>query len=317
MAERTCTWLRESLRLWRSAPGRKYDSDCAKQSERGKKTVSSDLNRYFTQMGARVKILEGFAPARSWRMVRQGEEAPRIMLDIGHDKHGEFFEVRTAPGADQEIVVLNLEPREKHLLLLSRQFGKRGQVVAKQKFLCGHDERHWFVAAIPERAPVSTVAGAKIALKPREVREREGVLGVSWRDSFRRKNAAFLRQGEWFFVPVVGLKADPMLIHKNERLSRGNGGKAHWADECYRLGGESVFVSTKYPFGISSEEFMALPEKERSGGGFRMMRRDAAAYVRREVRHPDHATVVLRDWHRVLMNTENQSVAMRFLTFLD
>ena len=279
--------------------------------------MGSNLDRYFSKIGARVKVLDGTLTPRQRNRWGMRGEAPKVTLDIGHDKDGEFFEIRSASGVQHDVVVLNAEPKERHLLLLSRQIGKRGRAISKQKFLCGHDERHWFVAAIPERAPVSTVAGAKIALKPREVREREGVLGVSWRDSFRRKNAAFLRQGEWFFVPVAGLKADPMLIHKNEPLSRGNGGKAHWADECYRLGGESVFVSTKYPFGISSEEFMALPQEERSRGNFRMMRRDAAAYVRGEVRHPDHATVVLRDWHRVLMNTESQSVAMRFLTFLD
>ncbi|MGA2095879.1 MAG: hypothetical protein ABSH39_06240 [Candidatus Acidiferrum sp.] len=278
--------------------------------------MSSNLEWYFSKMGARVKVLDGTLPQRNRRWGTL-DEAPKVSFNIGQDKEGEYFEIRTDSGVKHDLVVLHAEPKERHLLLLSRQIGRRGKAISKQKFLCGHDERHWFVAAIPERAPVSTVADAKMALKPLEVREREGVLGVSWRDSFRRKNAAFVRQGEWFFVPVVGLKADPMLIHKNERLSRGNGGKAHWADECYRLGGESVFVSTKYPFGISSEEFRALPEKERSMGGFRMMRRDAAAYVRGEVRHPDHATVVLRDWHRVLMNTENQSLAMRFLTFLD
>jgi hypothetical protein len=35
------------------------------------------------------------------------------------------------------------------------------------------------------------------------------------------------------------------------------------------------------------------------------------------VRHPDHATIVLRDWHRVLMNTEHRAEAMRHVAFLD
>ena len=48
-----------------------------------------------------------------------------------------------------------------------------------------------------------------------------------------------------------------------------------------------------------------------------MMKRDAAVYVRGEVRHPDHKTVYLEGWHRVFMNTENRSMAMRFLAFLD
>lgn len=277
--------------------------------------MGSDLKRYFTQMGARVKVLEGFAPARNWAMARMSDGSRRIVLDIRRDKHGEFFEIRTAPGSDQEIVVLNVEPREKHLLLLSRQFGERGQILAKQKFLCGHDERHWFVAAIPEDEPVSTVAGAKIALKPGGVRKREGLLGVSRKASFRRRNAAFVRQGEWFFVPAA-LEANPLLVLKNEPLSRGNGGKPHWAEECYRSGGDTVYVSARYPSGLTVEEYQKLPASERNVG-FNVMKRDAAVFVRGKMTHPDHATLKLVGWHQVFMNTENRSSAMRFLAFLD
>ena len=268
-------------------------------------------------MGARVKVLEGVPVARQWRLARSREEAPRIVLDIRRDKLGEYFEIRTAPDAAQEIVVLNVQPREKHLLLLSRQFGGQGQFLAKQKFLCGHDERHWFVAAIPENEQVSTVASAKIALKPEEIRTREEAVGISRKESFRRRNAAFVRQGEWFFIPAAGIKPDPLLILRNEPLSRGNGGKPHWAEECYRSGGETVYVSGKYPSGLGATEYNRLPEQERKRGNFRVMQRDALVHVRGEIWHPDHQTVVLEGWHRVLMNTENRSQAMRFLVFLD
>ena len=277
--------------------------------------MGSDLHRYFSRMGARLKVLEGEPVGRRWGIRRSREEAPRIVLDIRRDKHGEYFEIRTGPGSRQEIVVLNVQPREKHLLLLSRQFGEQGQFLAKQKFLCGHDERHWFVAAIPESEPVSTVAGAKIALKPEEVRTREGLLGISRKAGFARKNAAFIRQGEWFLVPAV-LKADPRLVLKNEPLSRGNGGKPHWAEECYRCRGDTVYVSARYPSGLTAEDYKKLPSSERNWG-FNIMKRDAAVYVRGKMSHPDHQTVTLHGWHRVLMNTENRSSAMRFLAFLD
>jgi hypothetical protein len=277
--------------------------------------VGSDLNRYFSRMGARVKVLEGEPMSRRWNLNQSREETPRIVLDIRRDKRGEYFEIRTGPGAIQEIVVLNVQPREKHLLLLSRQFGEQGQFLAKQKFLCGRDERHWFVAAIPENEPVSTVAGAKIALKPEEVRSREGVLGISRSASFRRRNPAFIRQGEWFFVPAA-LKTDPLRVLKNEPLSRGNGSKPHWSEECYRSGGETVYVSARYPTGLTAAEYQKLPADERSSG-FKVMERDAAVYVRGKMSHPDHETVTLNGWHRVLMNTENRSIAMRSLAFLD
>ena len=279
--------------------------------------MGSDLNRYFSQMGARVKVLEFEPPSRRWSTSRSFEESPRIVLDIRRDKQGEYFEIRTAPGGEQELVVLNVQRRKKHLLLLSRQFGEQGQFLAKQKFLCGHDERHWFVAAIPESEPVSTVEAAKIALKPAEIRTREEAIGISRKESFRRKNAAFVRQGEWFFVPAGDVKADRLLILRNEPLSRGNGGKPHWAEECYRSGGATVYVSGTYPTGLTALEYNRLPEHERERGNFRVMQRDASVYVRGEIWHPDHKTVVLYSWHRVLMNTENRSSAMRFLAFLD
>jgi hypothetical protein len=277
--------------------------------------VGSDLNRYFSRMGARVKVLEVEPMSRRWNLNRSREETPRIVLDIRRDKLGEYFEIRTGPGAKQEIVVLNVQPREKHLLLLSWQFGEQGQFLAKQKFLCGHDERHWFVAAIPENEPVSTVAGAKFALKPEQVRARESLLGISRKASFRRRNSAFIRQGEWFFVPAA-VKADPLLVLKNERLSPRNGSKPHWAEECYRSGGDTVYVSAQYPTGLTAEEYKRLPASERSSG-FRIMKPDAAVYVRGKMSHPDHETVTLSGWHCVLMNTENRSIAMRSLAFLD
>jgi hypothetical protein len=98
--------------------------------------------------------------------------------------------------------------------------------------------------------------------------------------------------------------------------SRGNGSKAHIVKLCYRSGGETVYASGKYPLGISAEEYKRLPERERTLG-FTMMKRDAAVYVRGEVRHPDHGTMTLNGWHRALMNTENRSSALRYLAFLD
>jgi hypothetical protein len=267
-------------------------------------------------MGARVKVAEVAPVARGWRRGDSRAEDPRVVLDIGRDKYGPFFEVRTLTGTNQELLVLNAQPKKKHLLLLSRQFDQAGQVQSKQKFLCGQDEGHWFVAAIPEDEPVSTVAGAQIALKPAEVRLREEAVGLRRKYGFRRRNEAFVRQGQWFFVPAENIEADPLRVLRYEPLSRGNGSKPHWAELCYRSGGETVYVSGKYPRGLTTIEYNALPESERRPG-FQMMKRDALVYVQGEITHSDHKTISLEGWHRVLLNTENRSMAMRFLVFLD
>lgn len=278
--------------------------------------MGSDLNRYFSRIGARVKVVEN-APFRPrWPRLNSGREEIRILLNISRDKFGTFFEIRTLSGASQELLVLNADPGKKHLLLLSRQFDELGKLQAKQKFLCGQDEGHWFVAAIPEDEAVSTVAGAQIALKPADVRTREEALGVTRKEGFRRRNAAFIRQGEWFFIPAGEIQTDRLRLLRNEPITRGNGGKPHWAEWCYRMGGETVYVSRKYPGGLSATEYYRLPESERKRG-FRQMKRDATVYARGEITHRDHKTVYLMGWHRVLMNTENRSKAMSFLAFLD
>ena len=88
------------------------------------------LCRHFSRMGARLKI-----------QVPGARQREKIRIDIGRDRDGEFFDLRCLAGIEPE--VLQVVPPARHLLLIVRD----GQ--AKNKFLLGHDERHWFVAAVP------------------------------------------------------------------------------------------------------------------------------------------------------------------------
>ena len=45
--------------------------------------------------------------------------------------------------------------------------------------------------------------------------------------------------------------------------------------------------------------------------------RDPEVYAKGTVRHPDHATIRLTGWHRVLMNTEQGARAMQHVVFID
>src|SRR5262245_22431357 len=177
------------------------------------------LDTKFARIGARLKVAD--RPSRRSRASRV------ISLDVQADRKGEFFEIVRQPGAEGEIAVLDVQPADRHLLLLVRE-GKD-----KSKFLCGHDERHWFVAGIPEKAPVGTVRQAKEALKPAEVHTAQARKGLKAKARSRRKNTAYIRQGEWFFLPDANMAVDEKLILRNEPLTRGNGGKPHWADFCY------------------------------------------------------------------------------------
>jgi hypothetical protein len=247
------------------------------------------------------------------RPTRRGRAAGVISLDILDDRKGEFFEIVRQPGAEAEIAIIDVQPADRHLLLLVRENGD------KHKFLCGHDERHWFVAAIPESAPVGTVKQAKEALKPAEVQSAQARQGLRAEARSRRKNAAYTRQGEWYFIPAPGLVVDQKLVLRNEPLTRGNGGKSHWADFCYRTGGETVYVCSRHRNGLTEKQYQSVlaGNPRAKGWGWKTMRRNSEVYVRGRIRHADHKTVVLHEWRRVLMNTETQAQAMRNVAFLD
>jgi hypothetical protein len=148
----------------------------------------------FATMGARFKM--SVVPAR--------HQSNDYAVDIQRDRLGDFFELRMpGPLRDSfEVNVLQTDKRDRHLLLFVRT--PEGKAA---RFLCGHDEREWFVAAVPGGA--SSVVQAKEALKPRAIRARQELLKVPTRLRNRRRNAAFHRQGEWFFVPASAGEAIP------------------------------------------------------------------------------------------------------------
>jgi hypothetical protein len=104
------------------------------------------------------------------------------------------------------------------------------------------------------------------ALKPAAVLREQRRKGVK-RRLYRRKTAAYVRQGEWFFLPKPKLRVDERFVEHHGRLAR-QGGKPHHVEWLYRV----------------------------PGGG--------QVFARGAVSHPDHTTIVLEQWHLVLQNEE-------------
>jgi hypothetical protein len=221
--------------------------------------ATETLERRFAAIGARVKVVKGPRP-------RLYPWLPTGLLDVAVDTRGEYFQLRGWPGI--AVSVLD-QDRDDRCLLLFVRVGRE-----RSRFLCGFDERHWFVAALPEAAGgIGSIEAAKAALQPELV--RQAVARRRPKDRFARRNVAYIRQGEWFFLPRWSLEVDERSVRHDLPLRRAEG-KPHVLELAY------VHV-------------------------------DGQLFARGAVRHPDHATVALHGWHRVLGNTETKARAWRHI----
>jgi hypothetical protein len=245
-------------------------------------TTEEFLRRHFSRMGARLRLTE--AGGRPWAKIR---------IDVGRDRSGEFFDIRCDSGVVPE--VLDVQPEHRHMVLMVRDGN------AKNKYLLGRDERHWFAAAVPGDN-VHDVRTAIDSLRPIEAEDRRAI-----------------RQGEWFFVADRGVSNRGAAIHRNEPLSRGAGSKPHICEELMRRGGVTVMVSSEYPTGISAARYERLVSADARlrSLSWRRMTRDADVYARGDVRHRDHKTICLDGWHRVYMNRERLARHAPQVAFLD
>jgi len=274
----------------------------------------STLEKAFDKMGARVRVTRVPHNVTDFRRFG-GRLEGNVALDIRRDKNGEFFDFHLREGIKTQ--VLDVRPDERHLLLMIRDPEN-----PKARFLCGHDERHWFTAAIPEVAGASNVKEAKEALKPVELKRIERKRKVKEKDKNKRHRNAeggkIHRQGEFTFVPQPNMTVKEWLVQKKEPLAqRGN---PHVADFLYRTGGDVVYTHKNYPDGISVQEYNKLirSRDENARGRWEQRTVGMRAYVKGRIRHSQHATIELGSvWHEVIVNTEGLSVARSFVTFMD
>lgn len=260
------------------------------------------LQRSFIKIGARVKFVP--MSARDMGMP--------VIVDVRHERKTEFFELRVRD--DARVIAVDTRADMRHLLL----HAPRGGGQSPLKLLCGHDERHWFVAGVPGDRGVSNVVTAMEALKPAIVRDAQDRARLGRHERLTRHNGAFKRQGEWFFVPQR-MTVDPLAVRRDELLRRHWQSKPHIAEYAYRTGGESVMVSHRFPGGLSIDEYRQRLIERPSLAKDRWWhsRRDPHLYVRGTIRHADHATITLEGWHRVLMNEEGRAPTGSAIAFLD
>lgn len=283
----------------------------------------------FQKMGSDVRFTTTNRLRRRSRL-NQEADVP-LTVDVETVRNKERFVISYDDSKEFELSVADLQPKDRHLLLMIKNpiENRLGNVVDNDvlKILCGHDERHWFSAGIPESARAATVEQAKLALVPKNVANMLAKCGYDKRVFLKRKGELFVRQGEWYFIRMPDFKPDnEMVIKKKEPISRGGGSKPHMCDELYSIGGQRVYVNDKYaPDGVTEGEYRKLVQKLGRELGweagkrvdFQVRTRDAAVYARGGVRHKDHKTIYLDVWHRVFPNTESESRASTVSVFLD
>jgi hypothetical protein len=257
------------------------------------------IARKFEQIGARF-VHRHRAP-QHWE--------PGLRVDVTRDRRGELFEIVSTPDSDLALWVPDVQPSTRHLVLHSAQ---SHPTTERHVFLCGFDERHLFVAGI--EGEIASVRQAFEALKPPAVIAALSAHQVKAKDRDRRANAAVKRQGEWFFLPAPDFVTKGALVFRHEPLRLGRR-KLHVAEELARRGGMGVRVSHRYPNGLTEGEYLRLlgEDPEIAALHWWRMTRDAEVFVRGAIRHPDHRTLHLTGWHRVLPNREAASNSLAFL----
>jgi hypothetical protein len=278
------------------------------------------LQRQFAQIGADLEVVVREPPTLRVEVDKNGKLLPSskrrlasaraftggvpFTANIRGTGKNEHFLFQVDPEMLKNVSVVDVDRDGKHLLLnvQAKPEAKSQTPPEPQKLLMGHDEYHWFIAPVP-RSTIN-VDSAKQALKPAPVQEAQRKAKVRTKHLHKRHQAAFIRQGEWFFLPATDLVVDPKLIHRNEPIRRG-AGKAHICEELYRTGGRTVMVSSTHPNGISMDAYNKLSQDEkRKGGVWRQMVENPTAYARGKVTHSDHSTIRLQGWHRIQVNSE-------------
>lgn len=255
------------------------------------------------------EFLRAGAKAKLERRSRNSLQRPTqpMTIDVASDQFGEYFEIVYA--ADVQLKVLDVRPDQRHLLLSASNFS------GEDRFLCGHDEFHWFVAPLRAEPAAKSVADAKESLKPLSVKRKEQ---RKHRGKHHRKNDVFMRQGEWFFVPCPHAKIDRTEVRSGV-LQRDAAGKPHYCDFLYELG-EREFACDRYPslafFETEYQQILRTRRKAKQWN-WRQLPYRPEVYVKGWIRHEDHSPLYLDIWHRVRQNRESDQLSMSVMKYCD
>lgn len=260
-----------------------------------------DIESGFRGAGARVKL----GPIDE----RLAGHIPQPMsIDVVEDEVGEYFDVRRS--REVVLAVVDVQPDDRHLVLSA------WNSVGEDRFLCGHDEYHWFVAALPSETEIETVAAAKEALKPDLVKQLEH---RRQRGRKHRRHDVFVRQGEWFFTACPHASVDLRRVVRDGVLVRGEGSKPHYCEFLYE-DGEREYECSRYPkLAFFETEYRHLLRTRRKAKqwNWKQLTFQPDIFVKGWIRHVDHSPLFLDVWHQVTKNREAEDLSMSRLVYRD
>ena len=108
------------------------------------------LKRHFERLGARVKV-GPWVPAR----VAARPRLDGLAVEVKSDHQGEYFDIQV-DSVLIDLDVVDVQPQDRQLLMRACYLAAARQ----EKFICGHDERAWYVAAVPAERGVCNIRTA-------------------------------------------------------------------------------------------------------------------------------------------------------------
>jgi len=257
--------------------------------------VRKNLKDEFRKADLPVKVC-GTPEDFSSRIISQGSQES-FLMDIrtqkgGKNERNEVFYLYPGKGNDVKILDTNkklqqaiLRVEEPDRVLVTKQHiwdkdVRKYRVENVEQQIVGGEK--WFLVGMDEMH----LFVAQLDRPASSVSEAHGNLRPKTLKN--KSHAAFKRQGEWFFTPAdrkTLVRLDSLSeteIHRNVGLGRAYArlaGRPHIVDESAIL--------------------------------------DGIEYARGSVKHPDHKTKTLSNWHRVTKNTEQAAPEIKGLKWID
>lgn len=254
----------------------------------------AELEKSFSKIGAKLEVISS-----RWNQGKTGFQFYRK-----NNTKDTFVLILKEDNQLVDVKVIDINVRIKHLVIMFNSYSKTLKQKIKVKYLCGLNEKQYFAAPILSGNFGPGVEGAMHSLRPKNITKNLNMKRENRTNS--RMTGEYIRQGEFFFVPYPEFSPLDGIYHKNHSLVSPKSNK-HICEELVRVGQKTMYDAGTSKM-LTAEEFAALPPEQKKYPNYkREVRIPGRIFVRGYVRHEEHRTIYLQDWHEVFRNTSNEA----------